>query len=83
MVLRALYIHEEGTDLEKRNTGNRDIYPNIRDTRVSARVVTHRVLGIKDNYKTVQSISDLDDGYLRGQHTPLDLAQSVRSELPD
>ena len=54
MVLRALYIHEEGTRIgNEGGLGNRDIYPNIQYTRVSARVVTHRVLGIKDNYKTV------------------------------
>ena len=69
MALEDLYIHEEDARIGKeRSTGNRDIYPNIRDTRVSARVVTHRVLGTKDNCKTVQSISDLDDSYLRGQH---------------
>ena len=51
---KSPYIHEEDARIGKEGgPGNRDIYPNIQYTRVSARVVLYRVLGIKDNYKTV------------------------------
>ena len=39
-------------------TGNRNRYQDIRDIRVSSRVVRHRVLGIKDSSKTVVRKSD-------------------------
>ena len=54
MALEDLYIHEEVARIGKGGgIGNRDIHQDIRNTRVSTRVVLHRVLGIKDNCKTI------------------------------
>ena len=54
MALEDLYIHEEVARIGKGGgIGNRDIHQDIRNTRVSTRVVLYRVLGIKDNYKTI------------------------------
>ena len=54
VALKDLYIHEEVARIGKGGgIGNRDIHQDIRNTRVSTRVVLYRVLGIKDNCKTI------------------------------
>ena len=67
LALEALYIYKEYIGIGKnRVIGNRDIvignrnrYLKILDMKVSSRVIRYRVIGIKDNSKTVEGNSVL------------------------